>query len=124
MLHAAKLVLGLRSCCASPAAAGQDTLSEWLLNKIDHSRARGVRLSSCQGWLWLTGKCCTLPAGVTVIGEVNALTSHLMNVLWLLGTFTFATVIGIITEDVTQTIMARFFWTDSVCLTCRAVHAG
>lgn len=44
-------------------------------------------------------------AGVTVIGEVNPLTAHLMNVLWMLGTFTFATVIGIITEDVTQTIM-------------------
>lgn len=44
-------------------------------------------------------------AGVTVIGEVNAMTSHLMNVLWLVGTFTFATVIGIITEDVTSTIM-------------------
>ena len=28
-----------------------------------------------------------------------------MNVLWLLGTFTFATVIGIIGEDVTNTIM-------------------
>ena len=45
--------------------------------------------------------------GVTVIGEVNPLTAHLMNVLWMLGTFTFATVIGIITEDVTQTIMVR-----------------
>jgi hypothetical protein len=49
-----------------------------------------------------------LSAGVTVIGEVNAMTSHLMNVLWLVGTFTFATVIGIITEDVTSTIMVRF----------------
>jgi hypothetical protein len=28
-----------------------------------------------------------------------------MNVLWLLGTFTFAIVIGIIGEDVTNTIM-------------------
>lgn len=46
-------------------------------------------------------------AGVTVIGEVNAMTSHLMNVMWLVGTFTFATVIGIITEDVTSTIMVR-----------------
>ncbi len=42
-----------------------------------------------------------------MIGEVNAWTSNLMNLLWLIGTFTFATVIGIITEDVTQTIMAR-----------------
>lgn len=44
-------------------------------------------------------------AGVTVIGEVNQLTTHVMNVLWLLGTFTFAIVIGIIGEDVTNTIM-------------------
>ncbi|CAK0785418.1 hypothetical protein CVIRNUC_008627 [Coccomyxa viridis] len=43
--------------------------------------------------------------GVTVIGEVNQLTTHVMNVLWLLGTFTFAIVIGIIGEDVTNTIM-------------------
>ena len=46
-----------------------------------------------------------LYVGVTVIGEVNQLTTHVMNVLWLLGTFTFATVIGIIGEDVTNTIM-------------------
>ena len=46
-------------------------------------------------------------AGVTVIGEVNQLTTHVMNVLWLLGTFTFAIVIGIIGEDVTNTIMVR-----------------
>ncbi len=45
--------------------------------------------------------------GVTVIGEVNQLTTHVMNVLWLLGTFTFAIVIGIIGEDVTNTIMVR-----------------
>ena len=47
-------------------------------------------------------------AGVTVIGEVNQLTTHVMNVLWLLGTFTFAIVIGIIGEDVTNTIMVSF----------------
>ena len=46
-------------------------------------------------------------AGVTVIGEVNQLTTHVMNVLWLLGTFTFAIVIGIIGEDVTNTIMVN-----------------
>ena len=50
---------------------------------------------------------CMCIAGVTVIGEVNAWTCNLMNLLWLVGTFTFATVIGIITEDVTQTIMVR-----------------
>ena len=58
--------------------------------------------------------CLLLPtkspvfAGVTVIGEVNQLTTHVMNVLWLLGTFTFAIVIGIIGEDVTNTIMVSF----------------
>ena len=45
---------------------------------------------------------------MTVIGEVNQLTTHVMNVLWLLGTFTFAIVIGIIGEDVTNTIMVGF----------------
>lgn len=54
-----------------------------------------------------------LHPGVTVIGEVNAMTSHLMNVLWLVGTFTFATVIGIITEDVTSTIMVRSLYPKS-----------
>ena len=48
-------------------------------------------------------------AGVTGIGEVNQLTTHVMNVLWLLGTFTFAIVIGIIGEDVTNTIMVSSY---------------
>ena len=51
-----------------------------------------------------------MSAGVTVIGEVNQLTTHVMNVLWLLGTFTFAIVIGIIGEDVTNTIMVSFIY--------------
>lgn len=40
-----------------------------------------------------------------------------MNVLWLLGTFTFATVIGIIGEDVTNTIMVQHLTLLSACVT-------
>lgn len=57
----------------------------------------------------------SLHAGVTVIGEVNQLTTHVMNILWLLGTFTFAIVIGIIGEDVTSTIMVRMPLAEHLC---------
>ena len=70
---------------------------------------RGWRVSICKRGI-ASGASevgCMAAAGVTVIGEVNAWTCNLMNLLWLVGTFTFATVIGIITEDVTQTIMVR-----------------
>lgn len=43
--------------------------------------------------------------GVTVIGEINALTAHLMNVLWLVGTFTFAIVLGVVTEDIVNHVI-------------------
>ncbi|KAK9797373.1 hypothetical protein WJX73_006662 [Symbiochloris irregularis] len=43
--------------------------------------------------------------GVTVIGEVNQLTSHLMNIMWLFGTFTFAIVLGVVTEDIVATVV-------------------
>ena len=46
-------------------------------------------------------------AGVTVIGEINQLTAHLMNVLWMLGTFTLAVILGIVTEDVVSTVIVR-----------------
>ena len=46
--------------------------------------------------------------GVMVIGEVNAMTAHLMNILWLIGTFTFAIVLGVVTEDIVQTVIVRF----------------
>lgn len=35
-----------------------------------------------------------------VLGEVNWATTFLMNFIWLLGTFTFAVVLGTITEDI------------------------
>lgn len=47
---------------------------------------------------------CACP-GVTVIGEINQMTSHLMNILWLFGTFTFAIVLGVVTEDIVATVV-------------------
>ncbi|KAK9815434.1 hypothetical protein WJX72_003650 [[Myrmecia] bisecta] len=44
--------------------------------------------------------------GVTVIGEVNAMTEMLMHVIWMVGTFTFAIVLGVVTEDIVNTVMA------------------
>ena len=35
------------------------------------------------------------------------MTSHLMNVLWLFGTFTFAIVLGVVTEDIVATVVVR-----------------
>ena len=46
--------------------------------------------------------CC---AGVTVIGEVNAWTSNVMNLIWLIGTFTFAVVLAVVTEDIVATVL-------------------
>ena len=44
-------------------------------------------------------------AGVTVIGEVNAWTSNVMNLIWLIGTFTFAVVLAVVTEDIVATVL-------------------
>ena len=46
-------------------------------------------------------------AGVTVIGEVNAWTSNVMNLIWLIGTFTFAVVLAVVTEDIVNTVLVR-----------------
>jgi len=55
----------------------------------------------------------TLPfwchAGVTVIGEVNAWTSNVMNLIWLIGTFTFAVVLAVVTEDIVATVLVSLF---------------
>ena len=47
----------------------------------------------------------TFCAGVTVIGEVNAWTSNVMNLIWLIGTFTFAVVLAVVTEDIVATVL-------------------
>ncbi|CAL8463710.1 g3244 [Coccomyxa elongata] len=120
-----RLFRHLRTLVALPGHAftymafrAQQIMLSGTLTKLIWSIVVGLPLCAVGGVLysWASGKSLvdgTINAygalykipGVTVIGEVNALTSHLMNVLWLVGTFTFATVIGIITEDVTSTIM-------------------
>ena len=40
-----------------------------------------------------------------MIGEVNVLTAHVMNILWLIGTFTFAVVLAIVTEDIVAIVL-------------------
>ena len=42
---------------------------------------------------------------MTVIGEVNAWTSNVMNLIWLIGTFTFAVVLAVVTEDIVNTVL-------------------
>ncbi len=49
----------------------------------------------------------TLFPGVMVIGEINHRTAHLMNILWLVGTFTFAIVLGVVTEDIVNHVVVR-----------------
>lgn len=44
---------------------------------------------------------------MTVIGEVNAWTSNVMNLIWLIGTFTFAVVLAVVTEDIVATVLVR-----------------
>ena len=45
---------------------------------------------------------------MTVIGEVNGWTSNVMNLIWLIGTFTFAVVLAVVTEDIVATVLVRF----------------
>lgn len=40
-----------------------------------------------------------------VIGEINHRTAHVMNILWLVGTFTFAIVLGVVTEDIVNHVV-------------------
>lgn len=40
-----------------------------------------------------------------VIGEINHRTAHLMNILWMGGTFTFAIVLGVVTEDIVNHVV-------------------
>lgn len=40
-----------------------------------------------------------------MIGEVNAWTSNVMNLIWLIGTFTFAVVLAVVTEDIVATVL-------------------
>lgn len=58
---------------------------------------------SASAVLFLSHETCC--AGVTVIGEVNAWTSNVMNLIWLIGTFTFAVVLAVVTEDIVATVL-------------------
>ena len=40
-------------------------------------------------------------AGVTVLGEINPATDTVMNFFWLGGSFTFAVLLGVVTDDIT-----------------------
>ncbi|EIE27753.1 hypothetical protein COCSUDRAFT_55736 [Coccomyxa subellipsoidea C-169] len=125
LMVSSRLFRHLRTLVSLPGHAitylafrAQQVMLSGTLTKLVWSILVGLPLCAVGGVLysWASGKSVIegiinaygalykIP-GVTVIGEVNAMTSHLMNVLWLVGTFTFATVIGIITEDVTSTIM-------------------
>lgn len=56
-------------------------------------------------WSYLNSQSDILHAGVMVIGEINHRTAHLMNILWLVGTFTFAIVLGVVTEDIVNHVV-------------------
>lgn len=43
-----------------------------------------------------------------VIGEINHRTAHVMNILWLVGTFTFAIVLGVVTEDIVNHVVVSY----------------
>ncbi len=51
-----------------------------------------------------------------MIGEVNAWTSNVMNLIWLIGTFTFAVVLAVVTEDIVATVLV------SLCLPLCCVY--
>ncbi|KAK9836266.1 hypothetical protein WJX81_000586 [Elliptochloris bilobata] len=73
-----------------------------LLGGLAYSFASGKPLLT--GCLQAYAALYKIP-GCTVLGEVNALTANVMNVLWLIGTFTFAIVLGVVTEDITNTVL-------------------
>ena len=72
----------------------------------------GLRKLLCSAVLFLSHD--TSCAGVTVIGEVNAWTSNVMNLIWLIGTFTFAVVLAVVTEDIVATVLVS--QGDIVCI--------
>ena len=55
-----------------------------------------------------------MSVGVTVIGEVNAWTSNVMNLIWLIGTFTFAVVLAVVTEDIVATVLVNLLAASSL----------
>jgi hypothetical protein len=60
-----------------------------------------------------------------VIGEVNWLTSAVMNIFWLLGTFAFAAMLGFVSQDVVDYVMVGPFIRMFVhsCLSVMFVHS-
>ena len=66
--------------------------------------------------LCMTANLSCLHAGVTVIGEVNAWTSNVMNFIWLIGTFTFAVVLAVVTEDIVATVLVWLYTTNVLTL--------
>ena len=46
-------------------------------------------------------------AGVNVAGESNPLSWLLLNSTFLLGTFTFAVILGVVSDDITQEVKRR-----------------
>ena len=77
---------------AANEGADEDGLVEWFLDLRPLSAWCDPAMScsfSCQA------------AGVTVLGETNQQTEALMNVAWLGGSFTFAILLGVVTEDIT-----------------------
>ena len=48
-----------------------------------------------------------MAAGVNVLEETNLLSFMLVNIIFLIGTFTFAVVLGVVSDDITTEVKVR-----------------
>ncbi|KAK9861239.1 hypothetical protein WJX84_011733 [Apatococcus fuscideae] len=70
-----------------------------LFGAVFYELASGT--SFWDGIVHIYGALYKIP-GVTVFGEVNKQTEQVMNIAWLGGSFTFAILLGVVTEDITN----------------------
>lgn len=49
-----------------------------------------------------------VPAGVNLLQESNLIAGLLLNAMFLLGTFTFAVVLGVVSDDISSEVKASF----------------
>lgn len=76
----------------------------YLLVSLCHGLACSDVPEHAQGYLFHHLFMLLMPAGVNVLEETNALSFILVNIIFLVGTFTFAVVLGVVSDDITTEV--------------------
>ena len=93
----------------------------WMSHKLRFSGFQVLRLGM-QGsvcWTASSDRPSWRGAGTVVIGESNLQTENVMNLAWLTGSFTFAILLGVVSEDITSYVDVRR-WLHTACEPCTA----